>query len=546
MFKVLVVDDEKPARETISHLIKWEDTDFRIVDWAKNGKEAFKKYNLYKPDLIITDIQMPVMDGLELIKEVRKTDTEQKFIILSCHEEFQYAKEAIKMGVTDYLLKDLLTPQDLYNVLEKVKGKLNDKRYRNINNHHTEITVSKFDEFEEEYRNIGLKAIIFENLSESKRNEYINNLCLNLNGKYFVVMSLILDDYINTIRSLEYKKKKIIKQKIQQKVIDVLNSLYGGECYYHKNGKFIIIAQLKDISSQLKYISDCHEITKHIRRKIKDLGDLSITIGISKGFYKLNDINIRYKEASDVTKYRIFVGKGNNLFYNTVFSKVNNSNSEILELRLSKIKDGIENNNNVEITKQINNLYNNDIKGFMKYNYLKYVNTCLYEMIIEYCNKFDISYKALFNKEYIPLEEVERIETVHEISNWFCDVLLKVINMKASEIYKKYSRKIEDAIEYIKSCYCDNISLSDVADVLGTHKVYLSRLFKEETGENITNYIINLRIEKAKHIIISTNYKIYEISEKVGFKNSQQFSVAFKKHTGVTPLEFREGSSKYR
>lgn len=544
MFKILVVDDEKPARETIACLINWEDTDFKIVEFAKNGREALEKYNLYKPDLIITDIQMPIMDGLELIREIRKGDNEQKFIILSCHEKFQYAREAIKMGVSDYLLKDLLKPQDLYNVLEKIKVELDYIKNKELNKYNNEVSVGNLNEFEEAYRNAGLKSIIFEKLSEDKIKEYITNLGLNLKDKYFVVMCLILDDYKKTVSTLDYKEKKLIRQKIKRKINDSLNSMYKGECYYHKDGKFIIISQIEDINSQLKYFSDCHEISKRIRMKIAEVIDSSITIGISKGFFNLNDINNRYKEALDVTKYRIFVGKGKTLFYNTILVKVSSINSDIFEIRLSKIKESVENNNVNRIIKEIKNLYNNDIKGFMQYNYLKYVNTCLYEMIIEFSNKFNISYKEIFSKNYIPLEEVDKKETIYEISEWFCSAFITIVNNKSNKTNKRYSRRIEDAIEYIKSCYTENISLSDVADVLGIHKVYLSRLFKEETGENISNFIIKVKIEKAKKMILSTNYKLYEISEQVGFKNSQQFSVVFKKYTGLTPLEFRDGNFK--
>ncbi|WP_017810895.1 response regulator [Clostridium saccharoperbutylacetonicum] len=132
MYKVMIVDDEIPAREILSYIINWEETEFKIVYSASNGKEAFDNYSDIKPDLIIADIQMPVMDGLDLIEEIQKVNKAQKFLILSCYEDFTYAQRAMKMGVTDYLIKDLITPNDLYGILAKTKTDLENIKFKNI------------------------------------------------------------------------------------------------------------------------------------------------------------------------------------------------------------------------------------------------------------------------------------------------------------------------------------------------------------------------------------------------------------------------------
>lgn len=266
-FRILIVDDEKPARETLSYLIDWTKTAFEVAGTAKNGSDALAQYHRFRPELVITDIQMPVMDGLSFIKAVRQENTRQKFIILSCHEKFSYAKEAIRMGVTDYLIKDLLTPQDLYAVLCKVQREL-------------------------EEENTG------------KRRWQMNRAVEN------------------------------------------------------------------------------HEAEQSVQ---------------------------------------------------------------------------------------------------------------------------------------------------------------------GAKLNKRYSRHIRDALEFIGANYRRNVGLSEIAEVLNLHKVYLCRLFKQETGENLVNYILKLRVEEAKRMMLSTNHKLYEIAEHVGYQNIQQFSVAFKKLTGITPREFRDSHTvRYR
>lgn len=121
MHKVMIVDDERPARELLKMLADWGMAGFEIVAEATNGKDALQKYREFHPDLIITDIQMPVMDGIELMRAVRENDPEQRFVILSCHESFEYAREALKMGAMDYLIKDALTKEALSALLMQLQ-----------------------------------------------------------------------------------------------------------------------------------------------------------------------------------------------------------------------------------------------------------------------------------------------------------------------------------------------------------------------------------------------------------------------------------------
>ena len=139
MYSVMLVDDERPSRELLKLLIDWKDAGFYICCEASDGLDGFAKYQIYKPDLVITDIQMPAMDGLALIEKIRNENPEQLFVILSCHELFSYARLAIKLGVHDYLIKDSLTSEELFGILEKIKKKLPNEslslHFTNISNY---------------------------------------------------------------------------------------------------------------------------------------------------------------------------------------------------------------------------------------------------------------------------------------------------------------------------------------------------------------------------------------------------------------------------
>lgn len=538
MYKVLIVDDEKPARETLIHLINWEHTSFRIVDSAKNGKEALEKYRVYNPDLIIVDIQMPVMDGLEFIRQVRVNDKEQKFVILSCHENFHYAREAIKMDVADYLLKDLLTPEDLYSVLEKVRYDIEKKSVNKT------VYPRGFSEdlnkYIDEYKDIALKTIVFENPGKEKIDEYIKRFGLKLKNDYHVLFCILVDGYKKIAESLNLNQEKRKCTRILNTINNLLTEKFKGECFYNGNGEYIALVRLEDIRSQLKFVTDCYEICREIRNNVEKAEDITLTIGVSRGFYRLNEVSDRYEEARQITKYKIFVGKGKTLFYNTILPKATHLTPEVLEKKLINIKNHIEKENISAVTKEIDSLYNDSIKGFMQYNYLKYINSSMFNIIVEFCSKEKIKYEGVFGYNYIPVDEVETLETVREMSEWFKTVFVKIIKLKSQKGSKFCSRRVRDAVEYIEKNFNSELGLSQIADALGLHKGYLCRLFKQETGENLTDYILRFRIDKAKQLILTTNLKLYEIAERTGFSSAQQFSLNFKKVAGMTPIEFRD------
>ncbi len=532
-WKVMVVDDELPAREILSYLIDWKTTAFEIVATAKNGKDALEKYQTSRPDLIITDIQMPVMDGLALIKAIKQVNQTSKFMILSCHEQFSYAREAFQMGVTDYLIKDLITPQDLYAALVKVHREL---EYRE--NILTTKIMIEHDEFYDASRTMAMKAIVLENRSAAEKQTLVTHFGLNLKGDYFVLLIVCLE---KKTASLDYPAWKNIEQSIFFAINNSLKEGLGGECFYYQNGEFIVVAKLDGIVSESRFISESYQIGHRICKNIPSFHGTSFTIGISRGFYGFKDIFQRYKEALEVTKYKMFLGKGKILFYNTVFSKVHSLNSDTINQKIEQITQALEENDFEQLSQDIRGFYREDLQGFVQYNYIKEINAQLYGLIMVACNSSNISYEDLFGCNYIPMQQVEDLDTANEIGEWFNQVFVQIINRKSRPEHdsQKFNRHIKGALEYIASNYNRDIGLSEIAEALNLHKVYLSRLFKHETGENLANYILKVRIEEAKRIMLTSNHKLYKIAELVGYNNIQQFSASFKKNTGITPSEYR-------
>lgn len=535
MYKVMVVDDEIPAREILSYIINWKNTDFEIAYNASNGKEALDKYCDINPDLIITDIQMPIMNGLDLIEEVQKINKNQKFLILSCYEDFTYAQRAMKMGVTDYLIKDLISPNDLYGILSKTKNELKNT------NKATTITKKEHNLLNllRENKDIALRKLIFNYISEEECYKFVDNFNLNLNGKLYALFFIQIDNFFKQVQDENFYLKNL--QEIIKTVNGIIEEFNVGEVFYSDNGEFTAIINIPTTNSEADIINYCYSFAQEIQRRLSTAFNISLTISISSPFKKLSGIKKYWDEIFKLSKMKVFLGNGSIILNNT-FVKNFNLDFDTLNKRVSNISEAINENDIDKLNYGITYLYNKDIKGFMQLNYLNYINSTLLDLVIKTCNRYTIDYKEIFSTSYIPIEILSEKETVEEISSWFIEVFTKIININYSNNLKnKYSSKVSDAIDcIIKNLDNYSLSLTYIAESINVHKVYLCRIFKEETGENVTQYILKARIDKSKEMILSTNYKLYEISEKLGFNSPQQFSILFKKVTGITPNQFRD------
>lgn len=297
--------------------------------------------------------------------------------------------------------------------------------------------------------------------------------------------------------------------------------------------------------SEADIINECYYLAQEIRKRISLMHNISLTISVSSTFKKPFKIKKYFDEAFKLSKMKVFLGN-DTIILNNTFVKNLDLDTDTLAKRINAINIAIEQNNIENLKSELTHLYDKDIRGFMQFNYLNYINSSLLDLVVRTCNRYSIAYEDIFSTSYLPIEILSTKETVEEMRGWFIEIFTKIININFNNSFKnKYSKKVADSIDYInKNLFNQSLSLTDIAENINVHKVYLCRIFKEETGENVTQYILKTRIDKSKEIILSTNYKLYEISDKLGFNSPQQFSILFKKVTGITPNQFRDSYFK--
>ena len=505
MYDCLLVDDEAPARKMLELMIDWKEIGFNKPDAASNGQKAYEMCKIKKYDVVFTDIQMPIMDGIEFISKVKEIYPRQKFIIVSCHESFAYAKKAIKLGVSDYIIKDIMTKEELSTLL------------------------------------IGMS-----NRAKLPRDEVVNEVENNMLQDYFLNGEIDLNELHNIIK---YSKGKILvgyyiaisKNKNDSYIIknykNKLKSSYTAYAEIKSNHVFILKAE-ENVASKTQLLNQITTIANQIRALGYKHGVQSICIGISQ-IGKSDEVKPLYDTAKEASGMKMFFGINKNIFYDSIEAKIELFSQDTVKEKILDFKNNLKNNG--DTYKSLSEIYVSGFSGIMKVNYFRYINDSIMGILLDYIRRENVEWEVLKGKGLeLNSEQVANLETIQDMKEYFVtaiELVNEVSHVNLNSISERASR-------FIRKNVHKTISLSLIADELHFNKSYLSRMFKEETGKNIVQYIVDCKIEKAKEYLEDHQYKLSEISDLLSFSNQQYFSIIFKKEMGLSPIEYRKASQR--
>ncbi len=534
MIKVLIADDEKKICQLIEALVDWAEFGMEIVGFAHDGEQALEYIETYKPDLVITDIRMPGKDGLEIIELGKKLNSELEFIIISGYKHFEYAQSAIKLGVNDYLLKPI-KKSELLGTLSKLEQKF---RFKTDQLNVDEKLKLSLKTNLEKIRNAFFSDYILKDeiLSYEKPSiEYFNSKYhLMLEDGLFQILIINVDSYQDTF----YKEgMSVFGSKIEEIIAEnLVDNCFDFKTYIDTRRAICL----------LNYAEANRET---IRRKIKDIltqlliqsnifDNLEITIAIGEA-YDIENIKQSFRDAEEKSMQRIIKGRGKII---ELYNKEDINVSDSILLEFSKNMSGaIEVLDEKLIFENINVLQRklkaeNNITGFELFN-----------TVIEAVNLFLMLLRNYqFNTEktkYIQEKFIKEFENSFSYEQLFSnmDRLIKTILDEVMTEKKQLEIKpIRAAKQYIQTNYMKHISLEEVSSIVGFSPAYFSSMFKKESGQNFMEYISEVRINKAKDFLKTTNWSIAVICESVGYSDLKHFTQIFKKYTGLKPNEFRK------
>lgn len=528
LLRVLLVDDEPFIRKGLAALIDWEAEGYCITGEASNGKSAIQLLEQNEYDLIISDIKMPEMDGIELITYVRENKlSNAKYIFLSGYYDFQYAKTAIQYNCCDYILKPIQKDDLLFTLRKTVEEyqkeagseknkKVCEKAY--MESHLMAIIWGKYDEVNLKY--------IEDRMKLSGEIAYIH--CeLSLNDEKFYALSE--DNKIGQQRKLYSYAGLLLKNYADHIVYDTMKHTH---CY----GIGIIycsyMAEGKGLSKEnwLKWIMD--ELSERVGYEVvATMGDM------------VNDIRMivnSYREAIMIRSFRFYMKQDNKLIWtNKKETESKCVKADAFKKQIDDLIHAIEINDRIKIKVYAKDLY----KSMMDNNtdpeeVSKDIQYMLYRLLgLAYNQDADINQEEIM--QYIreavfsSKANYENDQKLQQFSAEYSDYLAQLRQNTAKGTINLIETDIEDN-------YFENISLKSFGEKYYLNSAYLGQLFKKQFGCSFKDYLNNVRVRKAAEMIMNTDKKIYEIAGDVGYKNLEYFINKFEEVYGVTPTRFRK------
>lgn len=538
--RVMIVDDEEIIRKGITGCIDWGRYGLRVVAEAANGEMALEIAKSLKPHIILADIYMPVMDGIEFAKWVKQLLPETVIIFLSGYNEFKYAQKAIEIGVFRYLNKPLREPE-LVEALEEAKKELE----------HRELEKSKVDRLK---KMIGeslplLKERFLLNLvgGRLKENEIAGKLnYLNLNMQYssFICVILSLDDYFALAERLGEDDLNLIKFAVQNISEEIFSELGGGFFMFEeKRNELGVISGFNTGLTEFLYA--LYPLIQKIQYCVRKYFDTSVSAGIGRCTSSIARVSESYLEAGEALEFKTVYGKESILFIGDMKPQVKHRIKWDTFERVNEIINAVKGGgveHAARITEQLFNFFiaQNITKKeqiqLMAIQAVIKLEQCVFE--------YDGTIEEAYGNKFSPFDIIN-YDTVDAIRDKLSALIEKTASFIGIRRRSAGRNFIRMAKEFIRESYAsEDLSLTTVAERVSVSPGYLSQLFKQTEGESCIEYLTKIRITQAKRLLKETTLKTYEIADRVGYGDPQYFSTCFKKMVGVPPTDYRDMISK--
>ena len=537
MFKVMIIDDEPIIRKGIRNILNWKQFGCEICAEASDGEEGRILIEKYRPDILITDIRMPEVDGLKMINDVKDIIPDCKIIVLTGYRDFDYVQEALKLGVFDFVLKPSKI-EDLTAIVQRAVEEL--KRQKN--------RTEEFDKLKK----------LFEQNIPVLREKLLYDLIYEIypNGEDILARAELLGvniaDFFLLVAEIDTEENENLSQYdmnlyqfgIINTFMDVFSDSFSVVNIPLKDSSVAFILQGKD------NINDCYDRINdkcnYLQELLVNCFGFTVTIAVSSEGRGILQLPKKYRECIEALERKFYIGNNSVIFYNDLSSFFRVDDYSALEKYQRLLLEAIKTGNESIVSKRIQ-----DISEYI--NSLENINMNYIKALLRYYKPYK-QYKA-FNSQASNDKKVESINVVSlhnminetkslsELNGLLMDVSMSIASKINSYNTKSIKLVLRNAIDFIHENYNKQITLNDVAEHVYVSTSYLSRMFKKELGKNFVDYLNGLRIEKAKELLMDPRYKTYEVAEIVGIPDAHYFSRLFKKYEGLSPTEYRDSSA---
>jgi Response regulator containing CheY-like receiver domain and AraC-type DNA-binding domain len=537
MFKVLIIDDEPIIRKGLKNIINWKSYGCEVTGEASDGLEGCELIKRHLPEIIITDIRMPEVDGLSMVQEIKDIVPDSKIIILTGYRDFDYVHEALKLGAFDFLLK----PSRIEELTAVISRAVKELRFQKERKEEFDKLNKLFEQNIPILREKLLYDVIYDiNTNEAEINEKME--LFNMKVDKFVLLIVQNDSDDSENREISQYDRHLY----QFGIINTFEEVFS-------DGFKVLSIPLNNegIAFILMSLDGCHVPPESIDKKCIYLQDIirncfgfTVTIAISSEGNGPMQMPAKLKECREALEHKFYMGDGSVIFYKDVGMFFRYDDHTMLEKLQKSLLEGVKSGNEEAVRNRLTDIF----------NYVKGLDNCCRDYVrnfywntISSVNSIRLSIQTadgdrkMIDRQLTGVYGLmEKCQSVDELDSMLESAALSVVQKVNLYNNKNMKLILRKAVEYLQQHYQEQVTLNEVAEEVFVSTYYISRLFKKETGINFVDYLNEIRIEKAKILLKDVRFKTYEVAESVGIPDAHYFSRLFKKHVGITPSEFRE------
>lgn len=546
MYKLILVEDEEEVREGIVRQIDWESYGFEVVDQAENGREAAEAIDRLLPDVVVTDIQMPFMNGLQLSEWIRSRHPNTKIIILTGYDEFEYAQRAIKLQIDEYILKPF-SSQELIDILLKVRAAIEAEIAEKENVY---VLSEHYRKSLPVLREQFLSSLVSRRLPAAEIAEKSMEYGINLGGELFQ-SSVISIDHIHSDKGTGVPAGRPVSLRDtgdrNLQLFAVLN-IAEEICQKHDFGKVfihrddLVLLSVSSDSDETEITGQTFAILEEIRQNVQRFLKLTVTAGAGTVCQSASMLFNSFGDALQALDYRLILGNNRVIWIEDVESR----SSQMLaydELTQQSLIRTIKLGTVQELKEVVDELFRGlDTAQVSTQDYQIFLLEII-TSILRVAKEAGSETSDFIGSGIASLSAINKFNNMSEAKEWIISVCSRLMDSIALERQSSYKQLIDQAKEYIRSHYEESdISIGKVCQHLHISTGYFSSIFKKEMKMTFVSYLLQIRLEAAKELLRSTELKAFEIAEKIGFADPNYFSFCFRKKYGQSPKEYKNSS----
>ena len=530
MYRIMLADDEGIVINSLSMIIEKNFEGQFEIESAKSGRMAIEVAERFRPDVIFMDIQMPGINGIEAMKEIRAILPSVIFIVLTAYDKFDYAKEAIGLGVIDYLNK----PYNQKSIVGAVNRVIDELDLRREKRRQDLQTKERLETVVPIIENGFISSIIFQDSFEEDIENYRNLLGLDVNYGYMVAVmfgEMQKGNYLTNAVGSAVRAQTVYYAKVRDILKDAFPDAVIGSI---SSNKIPIFVPRADLSMEYSERIDLIERSRVAVREMRNATDIRYRIGIG-GIKKLKSCHESYEEAIKA----LYSTKGSVAHVDDLPIAVSYEESYPADLEkeiFEKLSEGDVDGCLLKSGKffdWMNGKYSDDFMS-IKLKSLEFVLRAERDMYRSGGHLYEFESR----KDY--LSDIIGMDSPDECRTWFIDKMRNAAANMTTGSSDHTHHLVKQALEYIENNVAKDISLNEISEKLNISSYYFSKLFKEETNEGFVEYLTKRRVERAKEMLKDPKKSIKEVGSDCGYSDPNYFSRIFKKSTGMTPTEYKE------